>query len=168
MYRKIIFLSLNLFENMGVFNKLYLYLLLTCFNSLFTFVSRPFVLRESNIIEYYSNVSLTLIIFSDLVYILTINEVIKTFFLIMTISINIIFQMNWMFRAVEVLCYAHVNTLRRYFPYFLKRIFAIINTLKTLDLNLNIESLKKFIASYNMLKKSDEVYLIFEREKFRS
>ena len=103
------------------------------------------MLRESNIIEYYSNISLTLVIFSDLVYILTINEIFKTLFLIMALLTNVIFQINWMARAVEILCYAHLNTLKKYFPSLLKRIFAIINTFKTVELKFDRESLKKLI-----------------------
>ena len=166
MFRKIAFLALNLFENLEALSKLLIYIFPVYLNSLFTFFSRPFVLRESNVTEYYSNISLVLTIFAYLVYILAINEFIKTLFFIIAILVNIFFQLNWLIRAIEILCYAHLRILKRYFPSFLKKIFALINAFKTIDIKLNRSSLQRFIASYNVLKKSHKINLIFEGGKF--
>ena len=168
MSRKILFLSLNLFENFDIYNKLLVFLGLSYFGSLCTFSCRPFVLKESNVIEYYSNMTTTMVIFSGLVYLLTVNEVLKISLFIVAILVNIFFQINWGFRAVEIVTLAHFEGFKRFCPNILKKLFAVINTFKAFELKMDRENIKKMIGFYGVLKNLEEVDLMFQNGKFNS
>ena len=145
-----------------------MFLGLSYFGSLFTFACRPFVLKESNVIEYYSNIATTLVIFSGLAYLLTVNEVLKITLFITVILANIFFQINWLIRAVEIVTLAHFDGLKKFCPNLLKKLFAVINTFKAFEFKMNKEHFRKMLVSYNVLKNLEEVDLMFQNGKFNS
>lgn len=127
MYRKILGLCLILFPGIQVLFKALVLLFLSLFSYYFTLTSSPFISKKINIFECRSSFSMIVIVFSTLVYMVDINELIKLFcFVIMTL-INILFLLFSVVQLLKILIRTYLKILKRSFPKLFQKMSKIYN-----------------------------------------
>ena len=138
MYRKIIFISVNLFESISIFSKATLMLSFSFLSFLITFYTRPFILRKMNILELYSNLSSALTIFSGALYIMDVGEWLKAFCFMNVIIINGIFAYVWLSSMMNIVFDAHFETCAKYLPNLSMKFFALRETFSRIQFTFNL------------------------------
>lgn len=138
MYRKILFISVNLFENITIFTKATIMLSFSFLSFIITYYTRPFILRKMNILELYSNLSSALTIFSGALYILDVGDWLKAFCFVNVIIINGVFSYVWLSSMMNIVFHAHFETCEKYFPKMALKIFAFRETFSRIKFSFNL------------------------------
>ncbi len=154
MYRKIIFISIKLLQDMDIFSKTMILIFFSFFSFLITFYARPFLLRKMNLLEFYSNLSASLTLFLGAIFISDTNEVIKAISFVNVIVINTFFAYIWVGSMIEILFHTHFHRLETYFP----RLAIIILAIK--------ESIENVTFSFNLLKYFRKLRINYRKNKF--
>lgn len=146
MYRKILFLSVGVVEKITILSKSTILLAFSFISCLFTIICKPFILREFNSLEIFSNLSTLITIYSGSLYILDITDFFKvlTFFII--VLVNTIFALRWLWSMFEIVFNIHFDFFEKYCPEFSK---------KYLMLNQNLKN-QKF--DWNLFKYASKIY----------
>ena len=125
MYRKIIYISLNLIESMDIMVKICILLCISYVSFLVHYETKPFILKEMNDLEFYSTLSAALILFSGSLYITNANEIVNTFSFIMVIIINIYFGWIW----IKSIIIANFQLIERFLPKTFRKIIIYFEKL---------------------------------------
>lgn len=153
MYRKIIFISINLFTEKSMFSKAVVLLFFSFLSLLLTFRSKPFLLREMNYLELYSNISASLTIFSGALFLTDINDYLKAFSFTIIILVNGIFALTWLTSMTRLVFHVHHQKLERICPCFLVRMHALRASLvHTKFQRGSFVYLKKVLTNYSEYK----------------
>lgn len=118
MYRKIFGLSL-VWLKIELYLKALLFLFLSLIFFYFTFNSQPFLFKKLNLFEYRSNLSIIIISFSSLIFMLEFNEAIKYACFLLMIITNSVFML---LTLIEMIKHFFFHYLLSYFPEINKRI----------------------------------------------
>ncbi len=113
MYRKILILSINLLT-LSLMTKAILLIVFSALFTLLTFFARPFLLKQMNLLEFYSNLSAFLTIYSGSLYISEIGDLLKAIAFLCIILINVLFGLFWIFSFFEIVFYVHSNFFAKY------------------------------------------------------
>lgn len=138
MYRKILFISVNLLENLSIFNKATLMLSFSFVSFLITYYSRPFLLKKMNVLELYSNLSSALTIYAGALYIMDVGDWLKAICFATVVLLNCIFSYFWISSMISIIFHAHFETREKFFPKITLKIFALIEALSRLKFSLNL------------------------------
>lgn len=125
MYRKIMFISINLFTDMSIFSKAVILLFFSFLSLMVTFNSKPFLLREMNYLEFYSNISASLTIFSGALFITDINDYLKALCFSVIIFVNGVFALIWLTSMISLVFHVHHRNLERICPCLVIRVHAL-------------------------------------------
>ena len=121
MYRKIIYISFNLFEDMDLMVKICLLMCISFASFLLHYKTKPFLFKEMNSLEFYSTLSASLILFSGSLYITNANEIVNTFSFILMIIFNIYFGCIW----IKSIIIANFQLIERFLPIKRKIAFSL-------------------------------------------
>lgn len=130
MYRKILFISLNLFQDVSINTKAIILLFFSLFSLLITFSSSPFLTRELNYLEVFSNISALLIIFSGCIYLNGDSILMKSTSYLMIFAINFIFSLFWIISILNIFLEAYESVLKERFPKFYFSLLKLIDFVK--------------------------------------
>ena len=137
MYRKIIFISINLLT-LTSFAKVTILLMIAGLAFVLTYFAQPFNYRELNKIEEYSLLSAMATLFSGALYVCDVNDILKAISFSAIILVNIAFIITWFFSLTNVVFQSHLGKLQEYFPKFTYSIVACIIALEKTKKSLNI------------------------------
>lgn len=140
MYRKIIFISINLFQEMDLIGKTTILIFFSFISLLITFHERPFLLRRMNILEFYSNLSASLTLFLATIYISNKNEFLNGMCFILVALVNLNFGYQWLSAVINIVVLTHGPYLQKHFPNLIAYYFAVQNSL----INFSFKTKKKF------------------------
>lgn len=148
MYKKIVFISLNLLSNWNMYGKGMVLIGLSFIYTLKIASSKPFILKDLNSIEYLSNISSTATILFGLVYLDNTenNLSVLWFLIVLFLSLNFIFQ--WATRFIHLLYVLHYKTLKKLGGVIFIRILSFIGGKSTRNLkkiNNKIPRKQRFI-----------------------
>ena len=129
MYRKIIFIAINLLS-ISSFVKVTVLLIIAAFAFITSFFCEPFNYKELNKIENYSLLSAMATLFAGALYVSDINDTLKALSFVFIIMVNVIFSLNWFFSIINVVFHAHIKKFQEYFPNLTYSIVAGILTLE--------------------------------------
>ena len=90
-----------------------------------TKLCNPFVLRELNIVEGFSNVAALTNLFFGCIYVLNIEEPLKFLSYCFILITNIYFMVRWFFSVFRLFINAHKKLIDKYFPNFIDRFYEI-------------------------------------------
>jgi hypothetical protein len=138
MYRKIFFISVNLLENIAIFGKATITLCFSFITFLMTYYARPFIFRKMNILEFYSNQSTVLTIFSGALYVADVNEWQKAICFMTVLIVNGFFALHWFSSLLDIIFDAHFETFEKYFPNLAIKTFALKQSLSRINFSLNL------------------------------
>ena len=94
-----------------------IFLLFFCtFSYYMTLKHRPFILYRLNILEQQSNLAILLTVFSGSLYVLGVNEFIKTTSFIFILIVNFRFFMIWFFAVAKIYLSVYGKKVFKYFP----------------------------------------------------
>ena len=116
MYRKIIFISLNLFQDLSLIGKTMILIFFSFSSFLLTFHERPFLLRKMNILELYSNLSASLTLVLGTIYISNENEFLNVLCFFFVALVNICFGYLWLTTIIKILIMTHEQKIKKYYP----------------------------------------------------
>ena len=112
MYRKIIYISINLFEDMNSLVKVSILILISFASLLLTSKIKPYIGKEMNDLEFYSNFSSSLILLSGALNIVKANDYINILVFITVVLVNIYFGLIW----TRSIFNANFYLIKTYFP----------------------------------------------------
>lgn len=108
MYRKIIILSLNLLS-VSLLSKTIFLIIVSAVFTLLTFFARPFLLKQMNFLEFYSNLSALITIYSGALYISDVSDSFKAITFICILIVNILFGVLWIKSFLQIVFHIHFN-----------------------------------------------------------
>ena len=139
MYRKILFISINFLKNMQVFTKAALILFLSAISTILTLFYKPFVFKELNDIEIYSNLSIMITIFSGALYVQNvINDTLRAFLFFWILLVNITFGIYWVSSCFGLFFYNYFGVFLRHFPKFTKSVVAFSEAFSQTKFEFNL------------------------------
>ena len=154
MYRKIIFIGINLFP-INNFAKVTLLLLIALIASLMMFFLRPFIFNELNKIECYSLLSAIITLFSGALYRCDVSDELKAISFTTIILVNTLFCVRWLMSLLGIVFQTNMDKLRRIFPRFTYFIMACFLSLKTTKKSFKVVSyMKNMRMNYSRFKVS--------------
>ena len=137
MYRKIIFIAINLFT-LTSFAKVTILLMIAGFAYLLTVFGQPFNYKELNKMEEYSLLSAMATLFSGALYVCDVNDTLKAISFAAIILINIAFIITWFASLMNIAFQAHLGKLQHYFPSCTYSVVAFLIALEQTKKTLNI------------------------------
>ena len=108
MYRKILVLSINLLP-ISLLSKTVCLIILSAIFTVMTFFARPFLLKQMNFLEFYSNLSALITIYSGALYISDISDAFKAITFICILIVNILFGILWITSFLQIIFHVHIN-----------------------------------------------------------
>lgn len=108
MYRKILVLSINLLS-VSLLTKTVLLIVLSAIFTLLTFFARPFLLKSMNFLEFYSNLSALITIYSGALYISDVNDTFKAVTFVCIVIVNLLFGILWITSFLQIIFHVHFN-----------------------------------------------------------
>jgi hypothetical protein len=153
MYRKIIFISINLFTDMPMISKAVILLFFSFLSLVITFNSKPFLLKEMNYLEFYSNISASFTIFSGSLYITDINDYIKACCFAAIVLVNFMFAIIWLISLISITFQTHYKKFEKYFPSLAIKFNALKNSMSyTKYQRGSFIYIKEFVNNYENFK----------------
>lgn len=137
MYRKIIFIAINLLT-LTSFAKVALLLIFAALNFIMTFFCRPFMVKELNQIEEYSLLSAMITLFSGAFYVCDVTDYLKAISFIAIILVNFAFCFSWLLSLINMAFQAHMGKLQEHFPGCTYSIVAFLITLDKTQKSINL------------------------------
>lgn len=138
MYRKIIFITVTVMQDADINTRATLLLFFAAFFYISTKMYNPFVLRELNVLEGFSNVAALTNLFFGCLYVLSIDEPFKFLFYCFILMINIYFMLRWFFAVFRLVLNTHREFIDKYLPNFVDRFYEIQDKI----FNMSLKSLK--------------------------
>ena len=145
MYRKIIFISVNLFQEMSLIEKTSILMFFSFSSFLLTFHEKPFLLKKINIIELYSNLSASLTLLLGAIYISNKNEIINAMSFFFVVLVNICFGYLWLTTIIKIMIISHLPKIKKCFPKLALYCLAVYNYLRNYTLQRNLKNSSKKI-----------------------
>lgn len=165
MYRKILFISINLFQEMELFSKTTILIFFSFCSFLITFYARPFLLKEMNLLEFYSNLSACLTLFSGAVYITNTNEFIKGLSFVNVIIVNTFFGYIWIISTIKIIFHVHFQKLENHFPKLAIFILAMTESFEKVNFTFNLFIYFKNLKRNFLIHKSTLLKISSDEEK---
>ena len=110
------FICFTLLSDMDNAKKTIFLLFFCTFSYYMTLKHRPFILYRLNILEQQSNLAILLTVFSGSLYVLGVNEFIKTTSFIFILLVNFRFFMIWFFAVAKIYLSVYGKKVFKYFP----------------------------------------------------
>ena len=124
---------------MQVFTKAALILFLSAISTILTLFYKPFVFKELNDIEIYSNLSIMITIFSGALYVQDIiNDNLKAFLFFGILFVNLTFGIYWVISCFGLFFYNHFSVFYKFFPKFTKNFVAVNEAFDKTKFELNL------------------------------
>lgn len=150
------FICFTLVSNMDNVKKT-IFLLFFCTLSYYmTLKHRPFILYRLNILEQQSNLALLLTVFSGSLYVLGVNDFIKTTSFIFILIVNFRFFMIWFFAVAKIYLSVYGKKIFRYFPNCLNFFAIWQKTSNMTDSSFNL--VKYFMEFSRKFRQNSELY----------
>jgi len=137
MYRKIIFIAINLLS-INSFTKVTILLLFAAFSFVLSIFCQPFNFKELNKIEEYSLSSAIITLFSGALYICDVSDDLKALTFAIIILVNIAFCISWLVSLLNVVFQAQLGRFQKYFPNFTYSLVALLLTLEKTKKTFNL------------------------------
>lgn len=83
---------------------------------LITYYAKPFLIKNMNVLELYSNLSSALTIYAGALYIMDVGEWLKAICFATVLLINFVFGYFWFSSMINIIFLAHFETLKKLFP----------------------------------------------------
>ena len=122
MYRKILFISINVIKDLPLNTKAILLLFLCLMSMLITLSANPFLTRDLNNLEIFSNLSALLIIYSGCLFLIGNSDFLKLFSYLTIFFVNIAFTLIWGLYILKLLLDTYEQILIKRSP----RLFSFI------------------------------------------
>ena len=137
MYRKILFISINFLNDIEILTKAVLLLFFSAISVLLTLFYKPFVFKEINNLELFSNLAVSVTVFSGALYVQeVINDNFRAFLFFGILFVNIWFSIFWVWSCFELFLLRHFNMLFKHFPRFTKKVVALHEAISTTNFNI--------------------------------
>ena len=153
MFRKILFISINFFSDMHIFSKAALLLFFSSVSVVLTIFCSPFIANELNFLELYSNLAVSITLFSGALYVQeNIDETLKGFLFLMIIFVNIVFGIFWFWSCFCIFFEKHSLFFFKHFPIFYKNMIAFQESVRIIKFEWNFlnYSTKLYISTTNL------------------
>lgn len=151
MYRKIIFISINLFDDIPLFTKATIILFFSTVSVLLVYTYQPFILKKMNILEFYSNLSALLIIYSGILFLEDIGSWIKAFLFATIILVNIFFSFYWLESMLNIILDVHFKFFIRVCPNTMAWFASLLEAINYTKFICNLISYIKAIRKTQLL-----------------
>lgn len=133
MYRKILLISISIFEGLSLFVKCFL-IASVLFASLIIFARfKPYKTKEINEIEMEAAATIVLISFLGCVYVCNIGWIWQTLLFAFVVVINTIFLIRWLIGFLTVNLLIYHNKISERFPNILNKLMAFVLLIKQLQ-----------------------------------
>ena len=126
MYRKILFISINVIKDLPLNSKAILLLFLCLMSMLITLSARPFLTEDLNNLEVFSNLAALLIIYSGCLYLIGNSDFLKIFSYLTIFFVNIAFTVLWAISIIKLVLETYEKILIKRSPrlfLFLQQLF---------------------------------------------
>ena len=154
MYRKIIFIAINLLP-ISSFTKVTLLILLASFAFLVTFLYQPFTFQKLNVIEFYSLLSAIITLYSGALYISDVNDTLKALSFLTILMVNLAFCFTWLLSLTSIVFSSNIKKLQNLFPQCTYRLIACIMSFQTTKKNVNlVKYFRDVTANYSSHRRS--------------
>ena len=162
MYRKILFISINFLNGMPIFTKAAILLFFSAISVLLTLFYKPFVFKEINNLELFSNLAVSVTVFSGALYVQeVINDNFRAFLFFGILFVNIWFSIFWVWSCFELFLDNHFNMLFKHFPRFTKKVVALHEAISTTNFNIIKYASKMFSTTRTIVKEYHENTSVF-------
>lgn len=138
MYKKIIYISINVFEGMTNLSKANILLFVTFISFIRTELCKPFSLKRMNILELYSNMSASIVLISGIVYLLGVNEYYEVVIFLIILITNSVFLFLWFNSMIDIVLSIYSERLMRFCPKFIKALSIFIKAWKLVKFSWNL------------------------------
>lgn len=116
---------------------------------IFTEYSRPFLLKEMNILELYSNISASIVLFSGVLYLIGVNEYYGVFCFIIILITNLTFLLLWFESLMEIIIKIYFENLMRLCPKYLMKLLVLLKAFKFANSSWNLlEYFSNLVKTY--------------------
>lgn len=116
MYRKILFISINVIKDFPLNTKAILLLFLCLISMLITLTAKPFLTKDLNNLEIFSNLSSLLILYSGCLYLIGNIDFLKLLSYLTIFFVNIAFTLKWGLSILKLLRDSYENNFTKRFP----------------------------------------------------
>ncbi len=158
MYRKIIFISVTVMQDADINTRATLLLFFAAFFYISTKIFQPFVLKELNLLEGFSNFAALVSLFFGCLFVLNIEEPLKFLSYFVILIVNVIFLVRWSFSVFRLFLAAHRQSIEKYFPNFVDRFYELQDRIFNISLaSFRNLSLKKSIGVENSERQVKEL-----------
>ena len=137
MYRKIIFISINLLP-INSFTKVTLLIFLASFAFFVTLVYKPFTFQNLNVMEFYSLLSAIITLYSGALYISDVNDNLKAISFLTLIFVNLAFCITWFISLISIVFHSNIKKMQNLFPQCTYRLIACIMSFQNTKKNVNV------------------------------
>ena len=145
MYRKMVFIFFSIMSSIPNDQKTTILLLFSGFSLYATLKSRPFALRELNILELQSNLTAMITIFAGALYILDVGDFVKIIVFFLIVVINSIFAVKWFLAVWDIVFITYERNIFRICPCFVVNFYILKKTIADTRASLN---LPKFLVHF--------------------
>lgn len=154
MYRKILFISINILQGLAIFGKTLILICFSFLSFLITYKTKPFLKKEMNMMEHYSNLSAFLTLVSGAFYVLEINDVIKALSFANVIIVNTCFGCIW-FKSISTIAFEkYISKIEKCQPIIAITIRSLKQSLDKVRFSFNLIAYLKSLAKYYFEMKS--------------
>lgn len=151
MYRKVIFLLLNL-SQLNINIKTSILLFVSYFSVYTTKICSPFFSKELNKLELTSNVTACIILYSGTLYSEDIGAPLQALIFIVIMIANTIFFILALFSLVRIVVITNITKIKLYFPRFTVYYFYFLQVVKNFSGKKKVKKLMTFHSKkFNML-----------------
>ena len=153
MYRKIIFIAINLLS-ISPFTKVTILLFIAGYSFLTSYFCEPFTYKELNKIENYSLLSAMATLFAGGLYICDIADFLKAISFAFIIMVNIAFSLSWFWSVLNAVFSSYLSKFQQHFPNFTYFIVAGISTIEITKITFNIcYYIREFKKNFSNIRK---------------
>jgi Na+/melibiose symporter-like transporter len=161
MYRKILFIAVNLIGGLGLQTKAVILLFLCLFSMLITFFATPFLTKELNYLEVFSNISALILLYSGCLYLNQDNDIFKSILYITIFFVNIAFTLFWASSILNLILDTYENALLKKFPSIYLMLRKMIGFIKRSSMNI-----KEYSEDLNVDTESKKTKTTLKPRKF--
>ena len=139
---------------MVIFGKILILICFSFLSFLITFNARPFLKKEMNMLEHYSNLSAFLTLLSGAFYILEINDIIKVLSFANVIIVNFCFGYIWFTSISHIVFEKYISKIEKNYPKIAIILRSFMESLEKVHFSFNLIVYLKRLANYYSQKKS--------------
>lgn len=154
MYRKIIFIAINLLS-ISPFTKVTILLFIAGCSFITSYYCEPFIYKELNKIENYSLSSAMVTLFAGGLYICDIGDFLKALSFALIILVNIAFSLSWFWSVLNAVFSSNLKKFQQHFPNLTYFIVAGISTMEKTKKTFNIcYYIREFKKNFTDIRKN--------------